>query len=125
MAHEHRSDEQNRLVNELRLRAEQSAANTEALKEKLHEAIAEKRAMEVKLLGAEQRQQEAEKQNRELLGISGRKEDMVQRLQKRVEELVQELATTSAQMETGKLEARRHVDQIKERAANKVRVSDH
>ena len=76
--------------------------------------------MESQSVTAEQKRQEVEQQNRELIGISGRKEEMVQRLQARVEELVQEMATLSAQLDSSKAEARRHTDQIKDRAANKV-----
>lgn len=92
----------------------------DSLKGKLHETVAEKRGLEAQLASAEQKRQEAEQQNRELMGISGRKEEMVQRLQSRVEEVVQEMATQSAQLDASKAEARRHTDQLKERASTKV-----
>ena len=120
MEHDQRSGEQTRLVAELSVRAEQGVATIDSLKEKLHEAVADRRAMETRLASSDRRQNEMEQQNRELMGISGRKEDMVQRLQKRVEELTQEVATMSAQVEAGKTDARRHTEQVKERASAKV-----
>lgn len=92
----------------------------ESLKGKLHEAMADRRAQEGQLAMTEQKRQEAEQQNRELIGISGRKEEMVQRLQCRVEEVVQEMATQSAQLDASKAESRRYAEQIKDRASNKV-----
>lgn len=102
------------------MKAEEAAASSEALRERLHEVAAEKRALESHLNSSEKRQQVTEQQNKELLSISGRKEDMVLRLQGRIEELVQEMATLSAQLETEKAAARRQADQIKERASGKV-----
>ena len=66
------------------------------------------------------RLQDSDQQNRELVAISGKKEESIQRLQHRVEELLQEVASLTAQMETSKGESRRHVEQIKDRAAGKV-----
>lgn len=120
MTHEHQCGEQTRLIAELSMKSEQNAGIMDSLKDRLHEAVAERRAMETKLGGAEQKQQDAEQRNRELMGISGRKEDMVQRLQGRVEEVVQEMASLSAQVEAAKAEGRRQAEQIKERSSNKV-----
>ncbi len=120
MEQDQRSGEQTRMIAELTVRAEQGAATIDSLKEKLHEAVAERRAMETRLASSDRRQSEVEQQNRELMGISGRKEDMVQRLQKRIEEQTQEVATMSAQLEAGKADSRRHAEQVKERATAKV-----
>ena len=102
------------------MKAEQSTGMVEALKEKLKEASSELQAVEGRLATAEDHRQEAEHQRRELMGISGRKEEMVQRLQGRVEELVQETASLSAQLESAKAETRRQSEHIRERAASKV-----
>ena len=42
-------------------------------------------------------------------------------LQTRIEELLQEVSSLSTQLESSKSDARRHVEQIKDRAASKVR----
>ena len=120
MTHEQRSGEQNRLIAELTVKLEQSTGAMESLRAKLCKAISDKRAVEAQLISTEKRAQESEQQSRELMGISGRKEEMVQRLQSRVEELVQEMAGLSAQIESGKVETRRHNEQLKERASSKV-----
>ena len=104
------------------MKAEQSAGLVESLKEKLHEAVGERRAVEGRLAAAEEQRQEAEQQRRELAGISGRKEELVQRLQGRVQELVQELAGLSAQLETAKADARRQAEHIRDRASGKVQL---
>ena len=92
----------------------------DSLKDKLHEAVMERRSLESKLVSAEQKKQDLEQQNRELLSTSGRKEEMVQRLQSRVEELVHEMALLSAQVDSAKADGRKQVEQAKERASNKV-----
>ena len=71
-------------------------------------------------MSAEQRQREVEEQSREMMAISGKKEEVVQRLQHRIEEQVQEIATLSAQAESIRTDARRQVEQAKDRAAGKV-----
>ena len=121
LSHEQQCGEQSRLIAELTVKAEQNVSIVESLKDKLHETMAERRAIEGQLHTLQQKQQDVEQQNRELMGISGRKEDMVQRLQSRVEELVQEVATLAAQAESAKTDSRRQVEQIKERASSKVR----
>ncbi len=120
MTQEHQCGEQTRLLAELSIKAEQNAGLTDSLKDRLHEAVAERRAMEGRVMASEKQQQEAEQRGRELMGISGRKEDMVQRLQSRVEELVQEMAALSAQVEAAKADGRRQADQIRDRSSNKV-----
>ena len=122
MTHEQRCGEQSKLIAELTVKAEQNAGLAESLKEKLHQAASDQRNLEGRLAAAEEQRQEAEQQRRELMGISGRKEEMVQRLQGRVEELVQELAGLSAQLEAAKADARRQADHIRDRASSKVRV---
>jgi predicted nuclease with TOPRIM domain len=102
------------------MKTEQNSGVIDALKNKLHEAAMERRAVESKLASAEQKRQDMEQQNRELLGISGRKEEMVQRLQGRVEEVVQEMTLLSAQVDTAKADGRKQVEHAKERATNKV-----
>lgn len=104
------------------MKAEQNSSVMDSLKDKLHAAVMERRAAESKLVSAEQKRQDMEQQNRELLGISGRKEDMVQRLQARVEELVQEMTLQSTQVDTAKADARKQVEHVKERSSNKVCV---
>ena len=42
-------------------------------------------------------------------------------LQTRIEELLQEVSSLSTQLESSKCDGRRHVEQIKDRAASKVR----
>lgn len=120
MTHEHQCGEQTRLIAELSVKSEQNASIIDSLKDKLHGAVSERRATETKLAAAEQKQQDAEQRNRELMGISGRKEDMVQRLQGRVEEVVQEMTSLSAQVEAAKTDGRRQAEQIKDRSSNKV-----
>ncbi len=102
------------------MKAEQNAGMVDSLKEQLHQALSERRALEGRLAAAEEQRQEAEQQRRELMGISGRKEELVQRLQGRVEELVQELAGLSAQLEAAKADARRQAEHIRDRASSKV-----
>lgn len=102
------------------MKAEQNATIIDSLKDKLHESVAERRVVENRLGTAEKKQLEFEHQNKELIGISGRKEDMVQRLQGRVEELVQEVSGASAHQESIKADYRRQSEQIKERSSNKV-----
>lgn len=122
LGHEQRCGEQTKLIAEMSMKTEQNATIVDSLKDKLHEAVAERRAAEGQLVNAELKKQEAEQRNRELMEISGRKEEMVQRLQSRVEELVQEMAMLSAQVEAGKADSRRHAEHIKERASNKVQT---
>lgn len=120
-----RSGEQSRHLADLKARMDQNAATIDTLKERLQTATADKRALEVRLAAAEQRQHESEEQSREMMNISGRKEEVVQRLQARVEELVQEVATLSAQLEAARADTRRQLEQAKDRATGKVReVSD-
>lgn len=122
LTHEQRCGEQSKLIAELSVKAEQNAGIAESLKEKLQQATSERRNLEGRLAASEDQRQEADQQRRELMGISGRKEEMVQRLQGRVEELVQELAGLSAQLEAAKTDARRQADHIRDRASSKVRV---
>ena len=102
------------------MKAEQTAAMVDSLKEKLHEATAERRAVEGRLVSTEHSKQELEQQNRELLGISARKEELVRRLQERVEQLVQEITALTAQAESAKNDGRRQAEHVKERASSKV-----
>lgn len=122
MTHEHQCGEQTRLIAEFSIKAEQNSGMIDSLKDKLHQAVMERRAVESKLVPAEQKRQDVEQQNRELLGISGRKEDMVQRLQSRVEEVVQEMTLLSAQVDTAKADGRKQVEHVKERSSNKVHL---
>lgn len=118
---EQHSGEQSRLIADLRAKVDQNATTIDVLKERLQSTIATKRALEVRLAEAEQRQHESEEQSREMMGISGKKEEAVQRMQGRLEELVQEVATTSTLLETSRADTRRQLEQAKDRALGKVR----
>ena len=120
---EQRLTDQNRMMAELRARLDQSNAGIDSYKERMHNASVDKKSMEAKLASAEQRQREIEEQSREMMAISGKKEEVVQRLQHRIEEQVQEIATLSAQVESIRVDARRQVEQAKDRAAGKVSLT--
>jgi len=117
---EQRVSDQNQLLAELRSRVDQSHATTDSYKNQLYSASVEKKSIEAKLMSAEQRQREVEEQSREMMAISGKKEEVVHRLQHRIEEQVQEIATLSAQTESIRADSRRQVEQAKDRAAGKV-----
>ena len=117
---EQRNAEQSRAIIELREKLDQQTTTIGILKERQQSVMATKQTLEMRLAEAEQRQNESEEQTRELMEISKRKEDVVQRLQARVEELVEEIATVSGQLETTRANARRNLEQAKDRAIGKV-----
>ena len=66
------------------------------------------------------RVQEAEQQNRELMSLAARKEEGVQKLQGRVEELLHTASSLSGQMEAGRADCRHQLEQAKDKTASKV-----
>ena len=67
------------------------------------------------------RVQEAEQQNRELMSLAARKEEGVQKLQGRVEELLHTASSLSGQLEAGRADSRHQLEQAKDKTASKVR----
>ncbi len=93
------------------------------VRDKWHESSGESRAMAARLELQERRLQETEQQNRELAEMVGKKDEDVQRLQGRVEELLRDVAAANSQQELSKSGYKRQVEQTKDRAASKVTVT--
>ncbi len=121
MMMEQRLSDQSRMLTELRSRVDQSNTTIDSYKERLHQASVDRKSLEAKLSSAGQRQSEVEEQSREMIAISSKKEEVVQRLQHRIEEQVQEITTLTAQVDSMRADARRQVEHTKDRAAGKVR----
>lgn len=120
MMQDQRTGEQCRQLVEMKARMDQNSTTIDTLKERLQNSVAEKRSLEAKLAIAERRQQECEEQSREMMNLSGRKEEAVHKLQGRVDEMVQEGATLSAQLEASRTDTRRQLEHSKERSSGKV-----
>ena len=121
MAYDQRSSEQTKLIAELTAKAEHHSEAMEGLREKWHGSSAENRALSTRVESTDRRLRELEEQNRDLMTISGKKEENAQRLQNRVEDLVQEVSSLTTQLETSRSDSKRQSEHLKDRAASKVR----
>ena len=120
LSYDQRTSEQTKLIAELTAKAEQHNDTMEGLREKWHGSSAENRALNSRVDSSERRLRELEEQNRELMSIASKKEESAQRLQNRVEELIQEVSSLTAQLEGSRSDSKRHTEHIKDRAASKV-----
>ena len=66
------------------------------------------------------RAQEADLQSRDLVAIATKKEEMVQKLQHRIDEQCEEISALRLQLESSKGEAKQLCEQQKDKAAAKV-----
>lgn len=64
---------------------------------------------------------ENEKQNKELLAITTRKEEIIQQLQIKEEQYIEEMASLNRQLDTAKSDARKRLEEVKERSDSKER----
>lgn len=120
LAYEQRASEQTRMLAELSSKSQQHDEQMDSLKEKWHCSTAENRTLSARLEAAEKRLTESDEHNRELMSITSRKEETIQRLQGKIEELTQEVASLSGQLEDNRSDAKRQTSQLKDRAASKV-----
>ena len=95
----------------------------EGVREKWHGSSAENRALNSRVESSERRLRELEEQNREMMSIASKKEENVQRLQNRVEDLLQEVSSLTAQLEASRSDSKRQTEHLKDRAATKVRIN--
>ena len=95
----------------------------EGLREKWHGSSAENRALNSRVESSERRLRELEEQNREMMSIASKKEENIQRLQNRVEDLLQEVSSLTAQLEANRSDSKRQTEHLKDRAATKVRIN--
>ena len=65
--------------------------------------------------------QESEKQNRDLIVITGKKEEMIQQLQRKEQQNLEELASLNRQLDTVRSDSRKHGEELRERAVTKER----
>ena len=65
---------------------------------------------------------EADRQNRDLVAITSKKEEVIQRLQKRSEELLQEITQLNTKVEGARSDNRRQVKELRDKLASKVCV---
>ena len=122
LAYEQRASEQTRMLAELSSKSQQHDGKMDSLKEKWHYATAENKTLSARLDATEKRLVESDEHNRELMSITSRKEETIQRLQGKVEELTQEVSSLSGQLEDNRSDAKRQTSQLKDRAASKVSV---
>ena len=95
----------------------------EGVREKWHGSSAENQALNSRVESSERRLRELEEQNREMMSIASKKEENVQRLQNRVEDLLQEVSSLTAQLEASRSDYKRQTKHLKDRAATKVRIN--
>lgn len=125
MTYDQRTSEQTKLIAELTAKAEHHNEAMESLRDKWHDCNAEKKTLSSQVDISNSRLRDVEEQNRELMAIASKKEENVQRLQSRVEELIQEVSSLSAQLETNRSDSKRHSEHLKDRAASKARDEMH
>lgn len=124
MSYEQRAADQTRLIAELNAKLDQTNSTMDNVRDKWHESTGENRSMVARLEVQERRLQDTEQQNRELMEIAGKREDAIQKLQGRVEELVREVSSVTSKYEMAKSDYRRQTEQNKDRAASKVNRMD-
>ena len=124
LSYEQRTADQTRLVAELNAKLDQTNSTMDSVRDKWHESAGENRSLMARLEVQERRLQDTEQQNRELMEIAGKREDAIQKLQGRVEELVREVSSITSKHEMAKSDYRRQAEQNKNRADNKVNRMD-
>lgn len=92
------------------------------VRDKWHESTATNKSMEAHMEIQEKRLQETEKQNRELMEIAGTRDSSIQKLQSKVEQLLCEVSSVSAKHEMSNSDHERQLDQVRDKAANKVTI---
>lgn len=70
------------------------------------------------------RLQELDQQNRELMALTNKKEETIQRLQGRMEEFIREKTALSSQLDSLRADLRHQTEELRERAAGRERA-DH
>lgn len=123
MSYEQRTSEQTKLIAELTAKAEQHSEAMEGLREKWHDSSSENRALSTRVETSDRRLREVEEQNRDLMSITSKKEENVQRLQSKVEDLIQEVSSLTTQLETSRSDSKRQTEHLKDRAASRVSQS--
>ena len=69
----------------------------------------------------DRRLSEYESQNRELLAISSKKEEIIRQLQLREEKHIEEVASLNRQLDTTRVDARKQLEEYKEKSSSKDR----
>lgn len=65
--------------------------------------------------------QESEVQNREWIITKAKKEEMIQQLQRKEQQHLEELASLNRQLDTMRSDSRKHTDELRERSVTKER----
>lgn len=112
---------QTQLIGELTAKSEQHSKTADEMREKWHGSMADNRVLSTRIENAEKRAQEAESQNKDLVAIAMKKEEMIQKLQHRIDEQCEQLTSIRFQMESTKEEAKQLCEQQKEKAVTKDR----
>eukprot|EP00731_Ephydatia_muelleri_P023786 Em0016g57a len=112
---------QTRLIAELTAKNEQYSKAADEMRVKWHEAMADSRVLSTRMENAEKRAHEVESQNRDLVAIATKKEEVAQKLQHRVDEQCEEIASFRLQLESTKEEAKHLCEQQKDKAVAKDR----
>jgi outer dense fiber protein 2 len=120
---EDRISEQTKLIAEMTLKSEHYSDSLEELREKIRSLSAENAFLQTKIEATEKRLQEADRQNCDLVIISGKKEERIHQLESRLEEYNTDLSSTKRAMDTSRDESRRQLEQVKDRAASKERAN--
>lgn len=121
--YEQRNTDQAKIIAEISARSDHQSSSVESLKEKLHERKAEKMAALAKVQVLEKRVEETEQQNRELIAITAKKEEMIQHFQRKEQNLIEEVASLNRELDSFRAESRRQIEDMREKGSSKERAT--
>ncbi|XP_031570587.1 outer dense fiber protein 2-like [Actinia tenebrosa] len=123
LSYERRASEHTKLIAELTQKIEYQTDQLETVKEKYRMAQDELRGFQSKSDMLDKKATESEYQNRELLGVLGKKEETLQHNQQRLEDLKAENIRLTSQLEMSLAEARRQAELQREKTIAKERAA--
>ncbi|XP_030641341.1 outer dense fiber protein 2b [Chanos chanos] len=118
---ERRNAEQSRILSELRLQVEEQGSKVETLQEKNLLVLEENKQLKCSMESTERKLEDTNAQNRDLLQVIAKREEMIHNTQLRLEEKSRECDRLTRQVDKAREEAQRQVEESLDRAFSKER----
>ncbi|XP_003386665.2 PREDICTED: outer dense fiber protein 2-like [Amphimedon queenslandica] len=115
--YEQATADQTRMIADLRIKS----SSVDNLKEKLQDKKSEVKTAAVKIELLEKKLADSDKQNKDLLLITSKKEELIQQLQFKEEQYIEEIASLNRQLDSSRSDARRQIEDMKNRNESKER----
>ncbi|XP_039620251.1 outer dense fiber protein 2-like isoform X2 [Polypterus senegalus] len=118
-SYEKKTVEQSTILTELRVKVEQQGSQVESVREKNVTLVEENKLLHQKIDILERKLDDANEQNRELVQVIAKREETIHNNQLRLEEKSRECSLLTRQTDNAIEDARRQMDQTRERALSK------